>query len=340
MQQLMFLEPGRLEWQDTQEPALEGPGEALVRPIVVANCDLDRTVVAGKAPIAGPFPIGHEFVAEVVEIGSQVRTVRNGDLVVVPWKIACGVCKRCAAGLPSNCNGVPDLAMYGLPLGGVWGSGLSDLVRVPFADAMLVPVPAGLSPETIASAGDNLPDAWRTVAPPLQERPGAEVLVVGGSPSLGLYAAGMAVSLGAARVDYVDRSPERRAVAEELGARVFARTPDLKLNRYPITVDASASPSGLVLALRSTEPGGVCTSVSIFYFGEVPLPLLDMYTTGMTFKTGLCHARSLIPAVLDHVRSGRFHPEKVTSRVVPWKDAAQAWQDLPTKVVVVRDGAL
>src|SRR5437764_537150 len=141
----MFLEPGRLEWQETQEPALEGPSEVLVRPVVAANCDFDRTVVAGKAPIAGAFPIGHEFVAEVV--------------------------------------------------------------------------------------------------------------VVGGSPSIGLYAAGMAVSLGAARVDYVDRSPERRAVAEALGARVFDRTPDLELGRYPITVDASASPSGLVLALRSTEPG-------------------------------------------------------------------------------------
>ncbi len=238
MQQLMFLEPGRLEWQETPEPALEGPGEALVRPVVVANCDLDRTVVAGKAPFAGPFPIGHEFVAEVVEVGAHVRTVRTGDLVVVPWKIACGVCERCAAGLPSNCKAVPELAMYGLPIGGAWGSALSDLVRVPFADAMLVPVPSGMSPETIASMGDNLPDAWRTVAPPLRERPGAEVLVVGGSPSLGLYAAGMAIALGAARVDYVDRSPERRAAAEAVGARVFARTPDVDLGRYPITVNA------------------------------------------------------------------------------------------------------
>jgi len=338
MQQLMFLEPGRLEWQETPEPALEGPGEALVRPVVVANCDLDRTVVAGKTPFAGPFPIGHEFVAEVVEVGAHVRTVRTGDLVVVPWKIACGVCERCAAGLPSNCKAVPELAMYGLPIGGAWGSALSDLVRVPFADAMLVPVPSGMSPETIASMGDNLPDAWRTVAPPLRERPGAEVLVVGGSPSLGLYAAGMAIALGAARVDYVDRSPERRAAAEAVGARVFARTPDVDLGRYPITVNASSSPSALALALRSTAPGGICTSVGI-YSGEVPLPLLDMYTTGVTFKTGVCHARSLIPEVLDFVRSGRFHPERLTSRVVPWKDAAQAWQDLPTKVVVVRDDA-
>ena len=338
MQQLMFLEPGRLEWQETPEPALEGPGEALVRPVVVANCDLDRTVVAGKTPFAGPFPIGHEFVAEVAEVGAHVRTVRSGDLVVVPWKIACGVCERCAAGLPSNCKAVPELAMYGLPIGGAWGSALSDLVRVPFADAMLVPVPSGMSPETIASMGDNLPDAWRTVAPPLRERPGAEVLVVGGSPSLGLYAAGMAIALGAARVDYVDRSPERRAAAEAVGARVFARTPDVELGRYPITVNASASPSALALALRSTAPGGICTSVGI-YSGEVPLPLLDMYTTGVTFKTGVCHARSLIPEVLDFVRSGRFHPERLTSRVVPWKDAAQAWQDLPIKVVVVRDDA-
>src|SRR5216684_2757598 len=107
MQQLMFLEPGRLEWQDTQEPALEGPGEALVRPIVVANCDLDRTVVAGKAPIAGPFPIGHEFVAEVVEIGSS----SPGRSPAASVSAAPPACRRIATACPIwRCTVCPSAA--------------------------------------------------------------------------------------------------------------------------------------------------------------------------------------------------------------------------------------
>ena len=67
---------------------------------------------------------------------------------------------------------------------------MSDLLRVPHADAMLVAVPAGLDPVQIASASDNIPDAFRTVAPHLRAKPDASVLVVGGSArSIGLYAA-------------------------------------------------------------------------------------------------------------------------------------------------------
>jgi alcohol dehydrogenase len=90
--------------------------------------------------------------------------------------------------------------MYGFgATGGDWGGMLGDLVRVPFADAMLMRVPDGVAPESIASASDNLPDAWRTVAPHLAANPGAEVLVLGGGArSIGL-AAGLAVALGAGR---------------------------------------------------------------------------------------------------------------------------------------------
>ena len=127
-------------------------------------------------------------------------------------------------------------------------------------------MPAGLAPAAVASASDNISDAWRAVAPPLAEDPGAPVLVVGGAGpgSIGLYAAGLAVALGAESVLYVDADEGRRATAESLGAETLADR-RLALGPFPITVDASADPDGLALALRSTAPDGTCTSTAIYF---------------------------------------------------------------------------
>lgn len=79
---------------------------------------------------------------------------------------------------------------------------------------MLVRVPAGLDPLRVASASDNLSDAWRSVVPPLRQRPGGSVLILGGAAqSIGLYAAGLAARHGAAIVDYVDDHPARLDIA-------------------------------------------------------------------------------------------------------------------------------
>ncbi len=97
-----------------------------------------------------------------------------------------------------------------------------------------------------------------------------------------------------------------------------------RLGPFPITVDSSAEAEGLALALRSTAPDGICTSTAI-YFGEQPaLPLLEMYTKGITFKTGRANARPAIGHVLELAASGALHPELVTSKVVAWQDAPAA----------------
>lgn len=155
----------------------------------------------------------------MVEIGDAVQSVRPGQLVSVPFQISCGHCAPCKRGRTGNCTGVQFMSTYGFgPAVEQWGGFLSDLVPVPYADHMLVAVPAGLKPAQVASASDNISDAWRAVAPPLEEEPGAPVLIVGGasSGSIGLYAAGIAVALGAASVLYVDPDPQRRTIAETL----------------------------------------------------------------------------------------------------------------------------
>jgi len=342
MRQLTFIKPGQaLEWQEVAEPKLEGPGEALVRPVAVASCDLDSAVVHGHTPWQeGPFAFGHEFVAEVVEVGSEVDSFKVGQLVIVPFQLSCGKCARCLAGLTGSCTTVRAGAMYGLaPLGGECGGALSELVRVPFAEAMLLAVPAGIQPATIASLSDNVSDAWRAVGPYLEQTPNVPVLIMGGAMagSIGLYAVAIAAALKAERIDYVDNDPTRLEMAQKLGANPIEAKENLpkRFGFYPITVDASADPKGLVAALRSTDAGGVCTSTAI-YFKPVALPLLEMYTIGVTFKTNRVHSRVTTPKVLELVKSGQLHPELVTSDLAPWEEAGEAFLSYKTKLIVTR----
>jgi Threonine dehydrogenase and related Zn-dependent dehydrogenases len=339
MEQLTFVGPHQLEWHDVPAPTIDSAGAVLVRPIAVATCDLDAGIVDGRAPLPGPFAFGHEFVADVVEVGAEVRNVEVGQRVVVPFQINCGACIPCTRGLTASCTTVPDRSSYGLaPLSREYGGALSDLVKVPFGDAMLVPLPAGVDPVAAASASDNIPDGWRAVAPFLAQQPGAPVLVLGGAGagSVGLYAAAIAVALGSERVDYIDTDPVRLAVAETVGANAIEGPFESRYDPYPITVNHTTDPAGLTTALRSTAPGGTCTSTTIYFGADITIPMLEMYSTGVTLATSRVSARALIPDVLDLIATGRLHPELVTSHVIDWSDAPGALATHTHKTVVVR----
>ena len=338
MQQLTMTADRQVEWWDVPAPALQGPGEALVRPLAVALCDLDQPILRGDAPIPGPIAIGHEFVAEVTEVGDEVRAVAPGDRVVVPFQISCGACVRCRRGQTGDCTSVAPRSMYGFGVfGGDWGGALSDLVRVPFAEAMLVAAPAGIAPAVLASASDNIPDGWRTVAPHLAQRPGADVLDRGRRRAQHrALRRRRRARPGAGRVLYADVDAGRLAVAESLGAEVVEGPPEGSYGEFPVTVDASGVHAGLHAALRSTEPGGVCTSIGIYYEPLTPVPLLEMYTTGVTLVTGRAMARATMPAVLERIAAGDLHPDRVTSNVVSWEQAAEAVAEAQTKLVIER----
>ncbi len=130
VRQLMMIGPGELAWTEAKEPDLEGPGEALVRPLAVATCDLDGAIVKGETPMPGPIALGHECVGEVAAVGSAVEGFAPGDVVVVPFQISCGECGNCRAGLTGNCTTVPARSMFGFgATGGDWGGMLADLIR-------------------------------------------------------------------------------------------------------------------------------------------------------------------------------------------------------------------
>lgn len=338
MQELVLTAPGELAWKERPAPTIDGPGQALVRPLAVSTCDFDHLMVAGEMAMAMPVAIGHECVAEVVEVGEGVSTLHPGDLVVVPFQIACGECAACRRGHTSNCERMSWLSGYGLgPAGGDFGGAMADLMLVPYAEAMLVPLPEGVEPAEAAAAGCNVVDAYRCVGPQLAERPGAEVLVVGGAfASIALYAVAIARALGAGRVDYVDRDPRRRERAAALGAEPLDRL-RVQPGAYPISVDASQDPELLELAVRATAADGVCTVSPMYTASATPLPLFDMFQRCVTLRTGQPHVRAHLETVLDLIAEGLLRQPELVAPTVPWDDAPAAFSGGEGKTVCLRD---
>ena len=343
MQQLMVLSDRRLEWRDVIAPKLVHPTDALVRPVALAICDADIAYLKGALPARDAFCFGHEFVADVVETGEDVNAFSRGDRVVVSFLIACGSCVRCKRGFPAACTTVPPKSAYGFGIFGDWGGAASDLVRVPFANTMMIKLPVGVSAVDAASVGDNLSDAFRCVADGLREDPGAPVLIVGGGgrlPSVSLYAAALARALGSEQVDVIDSDPVRLSIAESLGANAIEmhKAPS-RFGSHLVTADTSGHPSGegLSTALRSTATYGRCTSCGI-YHGATSLPLGAMYEQGVNFTIGWTNVQMLMPKVLDLLAQRRVPVERIHT-VARWEEIIDALIDPPAKLIVARDDA-
>jgi len=338
MRGLIASPGGSVRWRPVPSPLLPGPDGALVRPIAVATCDVDRAMMLGRTIFPLPLHLGHECAAEVMEIGGNVTSVRVGDRVVVPFQISCGQCSACKQGHPASCLSVPPTSMYGFGIsGGLWGGALADLMAVPFADAMLVPLPDGVDPAAAAGVADNVSDAYRQVAPHLPgllaTDPDAETLIVGpldGNDPLNastlLFTALIARALGARHISVVDGRPALRRRAEALGFL----TPDPHRPRdwpvAPLTVDSTGTPAGLRQVLRHTAPDGICTCVWSLH-RRASVPLAALYVRNVTLHVGRAHVRSVIPDVLDLMATKRFQPELVTTNVASFDDAPAALRE-------------
>jgi alcohol dehydrogenase len=336
MRALTAAPGGRLRWSEAPAPLLPGPGGAVVHPIAASTCDLDCPLALGATLFPLPLHLGHECVAEVLAVGEQVATARVGDRVVVPFQISCGSCAACLAGQTGNCLSVPPVSMYGFGLtGGHWGGAFSDQLAVPYADAMLVPLPDGIEPAAAASVADNVCDAYRHVAPHLPQLlasdPDAEVLIVAAtsprllfSSSLPLYVGLIARALGARNVVLADCRPHIRAHAERLGLQ--ALHPRALRRRAPAPLVVDASGSGLRRALASTAPDGVCSSAGSLHRSE-RVPALLMYGRNVTLHFGRTHARASMPAVLELMAHDRLRPETVTTCEAPLDEAPGALRE-------------
>ncbi len=231
----MWQGVNELSVEQVPDPELVNAQDAIVRVRRTTTCGSDLHLLGGYIPFmrAGDV-MGHEFVGEVVEVGSDVRRHAVGDRVVVSSFISCGRCWFCRQGLFSACdNGNTNPAItetlwgaapggcfgYSHALGGNAGSH-AEYIRVPFADVGAFRIPDGVSDERALFASDAAPTGWMG-ADLGGVRPG-DVVGVWGAGGVGQMAARAAMLLGAERVILIDRFDYRlRSAARHVGCEVL-----------------------------------------------------------------------------------------------------------------------
>jgi threonine dehydrogenase-like Zn-dependent dehydrogenase len=212
------------------DPGILNPRDAIVKVTLTAICGSDLHLLDGFIPTLKRGDIlGHEFMGEVVAVGSGNTRLAVGDRVVVPFTIACGGCFFCERGLWAACdNSNPNASMleelYGASGSGLFGyshmmggyaGGQAEYVRVPFADVGPYKVPDGLSDEQVLFLSDIFPTGYMA-AENCNIAPGDTVAVWGCGP-VGQFCIASAWLLGAGRVIGIDRVPERLMMAADRG---------------------------------------------------------------------------------------------------------------------------
>lgn len=341
MQQLTLVKRGTLEWRETESPRITGPGQALVRPLAVARCDLDIPIALGQSLFRPPFAIGHEFVGEIAGLSDDLQTSFSpGQKVAVAFQVACGACAECGRGHSNSCASISGFHDYGMGGGGkAFGGALSDMVHVPYARHMLLPLPGSTDLVSVASLSDNIVEAWKLAGFFLEKEPGTPVLILGGfASSIGLYTAALARAMGS-EVLYLDNDRGRLALAERLGARVeeVREIPKAWSQRYPLVVECSGVEAGFRFCLRSVAPFGTVTAASIYWTNDFSIPYLELYNIGAVIRIGRVDSREMMPKVLHFIEKGNFPVDQIVSAVASWDEARDAWLEPGTKLVVKRN---
>jgi len=213
------------------DPSIEDPRDAIIKVSSCAICGSDLHLYDGFMPGMQHGDImGHEFMGEVMEVGSANKKLKVGDRVVVPFTIVCGECDQCRRGNFSVCertNRNKDIAdkVFGHTTAGLYGythltggyaGGQAEYVRVPYADVGPVVIPNGLTDEQVLFLGDILPTGWQAAAQ-CDIQPTDTVAIWGAGP-VGQFAIRSAIMMGAEQVICIDNVPERLSMARAGGA--------------------------------------------------------------------------------------------------------------------------
>lgn len=313
----------RVAVDDVPDPAIEQPGDALVRVTAASICGSDLRVPprgAGHRP-------GHELVGTVVATGPAVTRWSAGDRVVGACLLGCGACPACTGNDPLGCHD-DAWRVYG-ERGDLPGC-QADLVRVPLADAHLAD-PGDLDDDVAVLLSDSLPTAWLgTQAAGI--RPGGDVLVVGLGP-VGLAAVWCAHRLGAGRVLAVDPNPVRAAVGERLGATLLdpaAPLPALVDEQtggrgVPSVVEAVGEPGPVADAVTAAAARGTVVLLGMSVAPAIPVPVRRIGARSLTVRGMVCAPTTAWPALVPLVRAGPGDLGAIVSHHLPLAEAPAAY---------------
>lgn len=323
--------PRDIRSETVDDPSVQQPHEALVRVLAACVCGSDLWPYRGESPVEEPHGIGHEHVGVVEAVGSDVRDVRVGDVVVAPFTWSCGRCAHCLAGVHTSC-------VVGGVFGGEHGA-QAELVRAPQADGTLVVVPGATADDPpqggllrdLLACSDVMGTGWHA-ARSAGVRRGATVVVVGDG-AVGLCGVLSAVQQGAGRVVVMSRHADRQAVARSFGATdvVAERGEDGEQAVLGLTdgvgadavLECVGTEQSMATAFAVARPGSTVGFVGVPHGARPPMSRMFRHNIGLA--GGVAPVRAYLPTLLPMVMAGTISPGAVFDRELPLAEAARAY---------------
>jgi threonine dehydrogenase-like Zn-dependent dehydrogenase len=351
MKAVVYRGPSEVAVENVAEPRIERASDVLVRVTAASICGTDVRIYWGTLtslfPLVAGDPLGHEFVGVVEEVGKDVRGLRVGQRVVSPFSEHCGTCFYCERDLLTRCE---SLRAFGL--GAAWGAlggGQAELVRVPSAERILLPLDDRVSD----AHATVLPDVMSGVYAGMEGLRGGEIVAVVGCGPTGLAAILCARLLGAAKVLAVDHHADRLAVAASLGAMpidfdacdpVEAIKEQTGGRGADAVADAVGKPGSFAAAYPLVRPYG--TVILLGYIGpEETCSIGDVGLRHVTIKPSLIPpVRKVQARVMRLIAEGRLDPTPILSHTLPLEEAPRAYRMMAERLdgarkIVLRPGA-
>ncbi|MFE2218734.1 zinc-dependent alcohol dehydrogenase family protein [Streptomyces canus] len=327
MKGYVFHGAGQAAWEEVPDPAVKDPTDAIVRVLAVTICGTDLHILKGDVPEVRPGTVlGHEAVGEIVEVGSDVRTVRPGDRVLISCISACGRCSYCRQAMYGQCRGGG-----GWILGHLIDGTQAEYVRVPHADLSVHPLPAAMNSADAVLLADIFPTSYEVGVLNGHVRPGDTVVVVGAGP-IGLAAIATAQLFSPERIVAVDLAPARLDAARRLGADAVAdarETPEQLIADLTdglgadVVIEAVGVPDSFELCTRMVRPGGHVANIGV-HGAPATLHLEDLWIKNITITTGLVDTYST-PTLLRMAAAGRLPASELVTHTFPLEHMEEAY---------------
>lgn len=333
MKALVYHKNGSVELIDKNIPTLSDSKDAIVKVELSAICTSDLHIIHGYVPRALPETVpGHEFVGEIVSIGSDVQNLKIGDRVAANCITFCGECYFCKKGFINNCEN------------GGWEMGCridgchAEYVRVPYADCGLTKLPENVSYENALFVGDILSSGY--FGAELCEIKDGDIIAVIGSGPVGMCAMSCARLLGASKIIAIDKDNKRLNVAKEnkladyfinsSNCNVENEVKNITCNRGADgVIEAAGGENTFELAWKIARSNAVVALVAMYEQPQV-IPLPDMYGKNLIFKTGgvdAIHCEKLV----EYISQGKISTDFLITHKFSLNDIMEAYNIFENK---------
>jgi threonine dehydrogenase-like Zn-dependent dehydrogenase len=354
--------PYRVRAAHKPDPCVEHPDDAIVRVLRSCICGSDLHLYHGLVPdtrIGTTF--GHEFVGEVVDVGTGVQRLKVGDRVLVPFNVFCGSCFFCQRELFGNCH---DTNPEATAVGGIYGyshtaggydGGQAQFVRVPRADVGPTLIPQDMDLDDAVLLTDALPTGYQ--AAEMGDIARGDTVVVFGAGPVGIFAAKSAWLFGAGRVIVVDHIEHRLAFVRDFApceVLDFRTVPDMAVAIKRMTdglgadvcIDAvgceaagnalqtltgtkmklqAGAATVLHWAINSVRKGGNVSIVGVYGPTFNAVPIGNAVNKGLTLRMNQASVKRHLPRLIEHIQAGHIEPRRIITHRMPLEEVSDAY---------------